>query len=255
MPDLYAPVATLPDVGLTFHELLASLRRQFRLRPLVLEALAEKAILQAARETGLSVSAEELQQAANRFRQQHGLRAAEDTHAWLQQNGLRVIDLEARLEQALLVEKFRNHLTDGRIQERCAAEADRYARARISYFTVPSEGLARELLARIRDDGADFAEVAQQHARADSAAAGTSVLVMRADLSAGMGDVVFQARPDSVVGPVPGPQGWHLFHVHELLPPQLDEPTMARIRQDLLDGWLRERIAQARVDLSGLDEP
>jgi parvulin-like peptidyl-prolyl isomerase len=247
-------MATLPDVSLSLGELLVFLRRRSHLKSPLLEALSEKLIRLAAREAGLSVSTEELQQAANRFRQQQGLRTAEDTHAWLQQNGLRLIDLEALLEQAQLGEKFRNHLTEGRLEEHWAAEADRYARARISHFTVPTEGLARELLARIHSDGADFDELAQQHALPGSGARGNGV-VMRTELPAEVADVVFRARPDSVVGPVSSQQGWHLFHVHERLPPQRDEPTMARIRQDLFNDWLRERLANVRIDLSGLDQP
>jgi parvulin-like peptidyl-prolyl isomerase len=245
----------LPDSSVNLSELFASLRRKLRLKPLLLETLAEKVIRQAAHKAGLSVSAEELQQAANRFRQQQGLRTAADTHTWLEQNGLRVMDLEAMLEQVLLTEKFRKHLTDERLVERFAADPGRYARARISYITVPSEGLARELLARIHDDGVDFADVARQQFRPVSGATGSRVLVMRAELAADVAEVIFQATPDSVAGPVPGQHGWRLFHVHELLPAQLDEATSARIRQEVFEGWVRALLATARIDLSGLDQP
>jgi parvulin-like peptidyl-prolyl isomerase len=247
-------MATLSNMSLSLGELLAYLRRTSRIKPLLLEALAEKMIRQAAQEAGLAVSKEELQQAANRFRQQRGLRTAEDTQAWLRQNGMRLIDLEARVEQTLLVDKFRHHLTDRRLQDRFRAEAARYARVRISHFTVAAEGLARELLVRIQDEGADFVDLARQHAQPGSAVCGSGVVAMRADLANATADVVFQARPDSGAGPVQGTQGWQLFHVHELLPPQLDEPTMARIRQELFDGWLREQLAPVQIDLSKLDQ-
>lgn len=249
MTDLQLPAAQLPDVDLSFHELLASLRRHVRLQPLLLEALAEKVSLQAAREAGLTVSTEELQQAANLFRQQRGLRAAQAMHSWLQDNDLRVIDLEGTLEQALLLEKFRRHLAAARLQEHFAAAANRYARVQLNYFTVPAEGLARELLARIQDDGADFAELARQHDEMKN-----DTVVMRADLSAAVAEAVFKARPDSVVGPVHVERGWQLFHVHAIQPPQLDDATRARIEQDLFDRWLRERLTDVRIDLSGLDE-
>jgi parvulin-like peptidyl-prolyl isomerase len=238
------------DLSLNTEELLASLRRSFRLKPLVLEALAEKLIRRACQEAGLAVSTEELQQAANRFRQQQGLRTIDTTNAWLEHNGLRVFDLEAMLEQTLLAAKFRNHLAEGLLETHFAANADRYVRARISYFTVPTEGLARELLARIRDDGADFAELARQHAGSEAA---THRVVMRADLPTNLADLVLRARPDSVTEPVPGPGGWRLFHVHERLPAQLDELTAVRIRHDILAGWLGARLAHVSLDSSFLN--
>lgn len=255
MPAFQLPVVTLSNSTLSLYELLTSLRRRLRLKPLLLEALTEKLLITAAHEAGLSVSAAELQQATNRFRQQQGLRTAADTHAWLQQNGLRAIDLEAMLEQALLVAQFRKRLTDEWLEKHFAAEKDRYARARISHFTVAAEGFARELLARIEHDGANFAELARQHARPGSAAMGDHVVVLRDGLPAAVAEVVFQAKRDSVVGPVASQHGWRLFHVHELLPPQLDEPTTAQIRQHIFADWLRERLANARMDLSGLDQP
>jgi hypothetical protein len=141
--DPQTTLATLPDISLSLTELLASLRRTGRLLPLVQDALGEKVIQHAARQAGLAVSADELQQAANRFRQQRGLRSTEDTRAWLAQHGLRLIDLEAMLEQSLLTDALRNHSTAGRLEERFAANTDRYARARISHFGVASEGPTR----------------------------------------------------------------------------------------------------------------
>jgi parvulin-like peptidyl-prolyl isomerase len=145
-------------------------------------------------------------------------------------------------------------LATGHTEERFAAEPHRYARVRISQCVVPAEGLARELLARIQDDGAEFAELARQHGQPGSGVEQSGAVVLRAQLPASVAEVVFQARPDSVVGPVATPQGWHLFHVHELLPPRLDEPARAWIRQELFDGWLRKRLADVRIDVSGLDQ-
>jgi peptidylprolyl isomerase len=255
MIDLEAPLATLPDVELSTHDFLAALRRTLRLHPLLLEALAETVTIQAARAAGLSVSSEALQQAANRFRRQHGLRSPDQVHTWLREHGLRMIDFEAMLEHTLLVDRFRQHLSEGRLEEHVAAQPDRYAHARVSHIAVPSEGLARELLARILDEGADFADLASRYAQPGPESSRANAIVMRAELPAGVAEVVFQARPDSVVGPVATQHGWLLFHVHERLPLEFDESTKARARQDLFDSWLAERLAPVRIDLSGLDQP
>lgn len=251
MSDRQVPIAHLPDAEFSVVELLASLRRKAALRSAILEAVAEKVVAQAARLAGLTVTTDELQQAADRYRQRHGLHTQEQALAWLARNGMRVADLEAMLEHSLLVEKFRRHLAADRVDERFAADPDRYARAQVSQFAVPSEGLARELLARVHDDGADFADLALRHATPGTAATG---VVTRAELSPAAAEAVFQAGPDSVVGPVAGPFGWTLFHVHERPPAQLDGPTAARITQEVFDAWLQERLGGVRIDLSELEQ-
>jgi predicted double-glycine peptidase len=60
----------------------------------------------AAHEAGLSVSDGELQQAADHFRQSHGLTSAERTRQWLAREGLTVDEFEAGLERDLLLAKF-----------------------------------------------------------------------------------------------------------------------------------------------------
>jgi parvulin-like peptidyl-prolyl isomerase len=148
---------------LSLRDFLPSLRQRLLLRPLLLEAATEKRVLDAAREQGLTVSAAELQQAADRFRHRHGLTSAQQTQQWLAGEALTAEDFEAGLERELLVAKLRRHLTQPRVAEHFAAHRDRYTSARLRRILVATEGEARELLAQVRDEGADFAELARQH--------------------------------------------------------------------------------------------
>lgn len=242
-------LAAAPGAALTAAEFLAWLKRRLPLRRLALEALADKIVALAAQQAGVFVPVEELQRATDRFRQRLGLRTATDTHAWLAQNGLSVLDLEAMIRQPLLTERFRKHIAQPRLQEHFEQYAARYARVRLGSFSVAAEGLARELLARIQDEGADFVQLAREHGLAP---AGGAAVVMRADLPPAAADLIFQARPDGVVGPWLGSGGWQLFWVHEFLPPILDEATMSRIHHEFFDAWLRERLAAAGIDLAAL---
>src|SRR5262245_38007950 len=109
MNTLDTIIASLPGARLSLGEFLKRLHRQGRLRPLVLEALAGRLVQEQARQSGLSVTAEELQAAADSFRRRHDLPTAADTHAWLTERGLSVDDFEAGLEEDLLAAKVRQH--------------------------------------------------------------------------------------------------------------------------------------------------
>ncbi len=255
MPEFQAlqtPIAFLPDASLSLQELLTALRRKLRLLPLLREALAEKVILQAAHQAGLSVSRDELQQAANRFRTRHGLTSVDQMQKWLLEQGLTALDFEDSLRQELLLGKFRDHLVQGRLNDQFTAHRDRYARARLRQLIVPSEGAARELLSQMRDEGRDFVELARSHSLdpASRATGGDLGIVARWQLLPAVAGAVFAASPGSVVGPLAIPQGFALLLVEELLPAQLDEAATAHLRRELFDSWLHERLSNIRFDLA-----
>ena len=78
---LHATVIAGNGQSLSLHDFLISLKRRGRLPSLLREALAEKLVLEAARQASLAVSGAELQQAADRFRYRQGLTSADQTGA------------------------------------------------------------------------------------------------------------------------------------------------------------------------------
>ena len=154
MPEWKAiVVAHVRGMDLSLHELLQTLKLRGQLTSLIAAAVVEKVVAAAAAKAGIRVGDAELQQAADRFRYRHGLTKAEQTRGWLDQNGLTTEDLEERLASELLVEKFKDHLARARLVEHFAACKDQYVQARLRLIVVPTEDLARELLAQITAEG------------------------------------------------------------------------------------------------------
>ena len=249
-------VASVPGTSLSLAEFFQTLGRSGRLKSLLVRALAEKRILEAARRDGLTITDAELQQASDRRRRHLGLIGAAQTTAWLAEEGLTLDDFEAGLERDLLLSRFETRLDQARVAEHFAAHADRYARTRLGQLVVASEGSARELLTQM-EEGQDFADLARTHSlhEPSGSVGGGLGVVCRADLPSAVADVVFAARPGTVVGPIVTDRGITLFHVEALLPAELDEATTARIRKEMFDAWLREQLAEVRIDLGWLDSP
>src|SRR4051812_5021965 len=101
MTTLDTTIASLPGARLSLGGLLKRLHAQGRLGLLVREALAEQLVQEQARLVGLSVTAEELQAAADSFRRAHALHTAAAMRAWLDGRGLTADDFEAGLEERL----------------------------------------------------------------------------------------------------------------------------------------------------------
>src|SRR2546423_8203721 len=85
-------VATIDGSALSLREFLRALMAQGDLQPLIKEAVEGILIATAAKREGLSVSEDELQQAADDYRRSLGLHKAEGTHNWLRQNHLTAED-------------------------------------------------------------------------------------------------------------------------------------------------------------------
>src|SRR5262245_30570787 len=126
MSTLETPVASLPGVSLSLGQLLQTLHAQGRLRPLIVQALAGQLVQEQARQAGLSVTAEDLQAAADAFRRVRGLHTASATRAWLDGQGLTVGDFETGLEERLLVARLKHDQT--------AAQAEKSFSARRTDF-------------------------------------------------------------------------------------------------------------------------
>lgn len=250
MLDLQATAATLLDVTLSYRELLQFMHRSGRLMPMIVEALSEKIVVHSARTAGISVHDIDLQQAANGFRRQHGLQTADRTHDWLRKNHLGVPVFEMILENAIFVEKFRKHLTVQRLEDYFSSRSSRFSCIRFSHIKVSSEGLARELLARIREEGADFAELARQHS--GPCAAGVNIVALRSEFPAALGDLLFGTQGGAVVGPIADEHGWWLYLIHEVLPPRLDQRTLERIQQEIFQDWLVDQLSNVKLDFGPL---
>src|SRR5262245_45594852 len=195
MNTLETPVASLPGVSLSLGQLLQTLHAQGRLRPINVEALAGQLVQEQARQAGLSVTAEELQAAADAFRRAHGLHTAAATRAWLGGQGLTAADFEAGLGERLLAARLKQRQTAARADESFAARRADFERLRVGQVLAGREDLARELASQIRDEGRGLEEVAREH--------GLPVarrLLFRKDLNGPLAEPLASAGAGELVG-------------------------------------------------------
>ncbi len=252
--DLKQPSVALGGVSLSLGDWLVSLRRQGRLQALLRTAAIEQLLVSGAEQAGLSVSAEQLQQAADAFRRRQGLASTEQFQAWLAGQGRSLLDFEASLERDLLIDQLKDHLTRERIPAHFAANQAGYACAGLRLILTPRQDQAREVLMQIREEGRDFAELAREQSLHSSRFQGGWLgLVRRRQLPPAMAEAVFAARQGDLVGPLAAVAGFHLFLVESIAPAELDAQTMALIRHELFDAWLADTLKSVPMILPLLD--
>src|SRR5262245_41056765 len=114
MPDLKAiPAITLEGRTLSLSDVLRAAKVSGQFDRLLDQAIEDAVVAEVARAEGITVSDEELQAAADSFRQARGLQKASRTQSWLAERRLSVEDLQAFVERPLLRRKVAEHLTRG----------------------------------------------------------------------------------------------------------------------------------------------
>lgn len=239
-----APAAVLGSTHLSLVDFLRQLRRRGRLLPALRQVVIEESLVQAARQAGLSVPDDDLQNTADAFRRR-GLTTAQKTQAWLAENRLSVDDFEACLERDLLIARLRDHVTRERIAGHFEAHKAEYDRALLRQIVVAHEDLARELQTQILE-GMEFATLAREHSLdASRTKGGLLGVVRRSQLPADVASAVFAAAEGDVVGPLATPAGFALFQVEAKQPAALDQETTALLKEQLFAEWLNARLAAA----------
>lgn len=251
MTDLKSiPAVNVGDNGLSLYDVLESLHLRGQMRPLLRQAVSEKVTLEAARKEGLAASDEELQNAADAFRARIGLNKADTTQGWLQANHLSQNQLESSLERSILHRKMFAKVANKEAVEKFFADnRDRFDRARLSRIVVKDEGLAKELLTQINEEGADYVELLKKHSIDERGKRGGPRLVARKRLPANIEQAVFAAKEGELVGPFRMGETWHLIKVHEIRPAQLNGRVAAAIGRLLFRRWLRGQIQQAKIEV------
>lgn len=242
------PALTVNGEALSLADVLAYAKLNEQLQALHSAQEAEL-IRQAARQRGLAISDEELQEAADQFRATRELHDAERTTLWFQQYHLSFAEWEFWLESGILRRKLSDSLAAAQTEQYFATNRLNFETAELSQLVVKEEDVARELRLQITDEGADFHALARQYSIDEKTrpAGGYKGPVARAKLAAVVEAAVFGATPGAIVGPFKLPAGWTLFKVEALCRAVLDEARRAQVGDLIFAEWLAEAKRKAKT--------
>lgn len=127
-----------------------------------------------------------------------------------------------------------------------AQAVERPARASVRQMLLNSREEA-ETARRQLDDGADFVELSRRVSRAPNAVGGGDLgFLTQGGLSENLDEVIFALQAGEISEPVPGPSGYHIFQVLEVVPagpPPRDE-IEPMVRRQLGEVAVREHAAE-----------
>jgi parvulin-like peptidyl-prolyl isomerase len=218
--------------------------------PGLLEAIATRKILaDAAKEAGIKVELEELQQAADALRAANRLIKAEDTWTWLQKHYLSVEDFEQLAEMNLISVKLAQHLFADKIEPRFYENQPDYLAAVTYEVVLEDEDLAWELFYAVTEGEITFQDVTRQHIQNLELrrAGGYRGIKHRHEFKPDIAAAVFVAHPPELLKPIAISQKVYLIWVEEIIQPKLDQQLRLKIMSELFSDWLKQQIAQVEI--------
>ena len=246
-----APLATVNGEEL---DILSAIRLSIFEGGSFLEDAVDLTLLrQYAAERSIANTDAELQLAADELRYVRGQEKADALRQWLREQHQDARSFQDGVDAMLLRNKIRNAIPAEEIKAYYAEHALDFETAEVYSIRVDSEPLAKELLAQMSDEGANFHLLAMEHSRDDASrhAGGFVGNLARKDMTGVVAAAVFAARPVSVIGPVKTDHGWNLFKVTKIRKPALEECTDA-IRVQLMDHLIKKLRTKASIEYPAL---
>jgi parvulin-like peptidyl-prolyl isomerase len=212
-------------------------------------------VRQYAQQRNIHNSDAELQLAADELRYQRGLEAVEATGQWMRENHQTPLAIQEGIDAMLLNNKVRNAIPEEAMQAHYAEHKLEYEAAELYSIRVESESKAKELLAQVNDEGANFHVLAMDHSQDENTRhmGGYVGRLTRPEMTGVVAAAVFAPRPPAVIGPVKTEQGWNLFKVTKLHRPTYDE-SKDRVRVELMEQLVNKLIAQANIEYPVFEE-
>ena len=236
-------------INISPEKIIEQLKLSFQL-PSVIQGIARRQIvLTATAKAGITVSPEEIQQAADDIRLANKLHKIEDTWLWLEQNGLTVEEFEESVRYQVLCNKLAQYLFADKVESFFVANQLDFTQAAIYEVFLDDEDLALELYYALSEGEITFPEVAHQYIKDPEKRriGGYLGLVNRKQLKPEISAAVFAATPPKILKPIVTARGVRLVFVEEIIQPELDDKLRQQIIVDLFSIWIKQQMAHVET--------
>jgi putative peptide maturation system protein len=238
---------------LTIEHMIASLDLVWEQTPIASQLVDMCLIKEAVRHYRIEPSAAYLQQALDRFRQEHHLFSAASTHQWMTERSLSHQKLETLLAGQAVTAMLQDRIaTPEQLQAYWEQHPGAFDTVHLACIRLRNRDRATQLCAAIRAGEYDFYEAAAQHFIAGTLLAGHGpffVTSPRRALAPAQAEVLFAAAPGDIVGPLANTDSWDIVHVLARRTAQLsDDATREMVKKAVFDTWLDTQRQHAHIE-------
>jgi parvulin-like peptidyl-prolyl isomerase len=228
------------DINVSSDEIIKEIKLSGQMPEIRSAIAARQKIMKAAKELGIETEDAELQQAADRLRMINNLRQAEDTYAWIQQQGLTMDEFEETICFSVLSGKLAEHLFANRVEAYFVEHQLDYWQVVLYEVVLDDHDLAQELYFAINEGEMSFFDVAQEHIKDPELRrkCGYRGSLKRTDLRPEIAAAVFATKTPQLLKPLLTAQGAHLLLIDEIVEPILNVALNQDITLKMFSNWL-----------------
>lgn len=219
---------------------LYPLLAQYQLLPrLARELIVDQAI------ADIKCTPEEENAIKEQFFQQAQITNQEQFLAWLKLNGMTEEQFNQFIVRDLKLEKFKQAEWEDHLESyflECKNQLDRVV---YSLIRTKEAGIAQELYFRIQEAESSFADLAHQYSEGSEAQTGGLIGPVELNVPhPQIAQMLMTGSVGKVYPPTPIGEWWVILRLEQYLSAQLDNQIRQRLRNDLFQKWLMEKMQQ-----------
>lgn len=248
-------LAKIDDREISADDLVRYLKLNGKFEQILEDIITEQFTILAAKESGVTVSTEEIQEKFDQIRRVQGLHRAKATTDFLDNLGFSLEEFESYLSNMLFKEKVIEQITsEAAVKEYFSLNSPEFDSIEVGHIILHSEGTAREIAAILEDDPDGFHELAREHSLDGETQDRGGVIgeILRGSLQSELEAKVFNAEEGAVLGPFPSDDGnvFEIFKVIKKHNASLDETRTGQVQKKLYDLWLVEAATRHRIEIA-----
>jgi len=245
-------VARINDETISADAFVKLLKLKGLLDDLLESALIDKLVVHAAKNLGIMVTADDIQERADEFRRVMGLHRSRDTIDYLNNIDMTIEEFEAYVEESLYKDKVQELIIrNDAVDDYFRANLSIFERVELHHIVLDSQAKANEVLAILSEDVSYFSELAKQHSLASDTRDNGGYIgkINRGCLPNDIEIKVFIAKPGDLLGPFFVNGFYEIFYISDKYTPELDSVTTEEVKRRLFDEWLENQAGEYRIEM------
>jgi len=244
-------VAKINDEIITTDQFIKFLKFSNEFNDLMERLIRNKITVHAAKKMGMSVSVEEIQDAADDFRRCMGMHRAKDTQNWMDNIGISSEEFESFMSEHVYRKKILDTILNHENTEKYfRLNAPKFDTADICHIVVEGEEKAKELMALLEEEPENFDEFVKEYSSDDETrfTGGRITGISRGILPPEMDAKVFNSTPGEIAGHfrVNGSEVYEIIRITEVKTAS-QESVKEKISETMYDEWLEKQMKEHTV--------
>jgi parvulin-like peptidyl-prolyl isomerase len=228
-------------------DIIDFLKHNISIKEIYDRLLQQQIIEKTCEEKKITVTDEEIEIEANKWRYANKLEKAKDVFAWLKEQKITPDDWENGIRARILREKLADFLFIKEINKYFVEHKIDFQQVLLYQIVVTNEKLAQELFFQIEEQEISFYQASHLYDLDENRRlrCGYEGKIYRRQLNPDLASIVFSANKGEITTPFKTELGYHIFLIENFFKAELTPTIKQEIKHNLFNQWLLQEMNYA----------